>query len=225
MVRFSLYKEITCIYKVTDDLPIQVVELYRQSFLNRRTSFPKCSYCGEDRFWNVTWPAALALARYLARKFSYERLNGCRALVFGCGVGLEGLVLAKLGAFVSFLDHIPDALQLVYRNCILNEIESFETICCCWRNLKDILKIGKYDLLVGSDVLYNPDEMIWIESLLTTTLKTDGIAFFADPGRSNSVINFFSHLVKNGFRVKSLQANLRRASRNQRIRIYCVNRS
>ncbi len=217
MDRLPLDKEAARTCNVTGDLSIQLVEI------PYRANSPKCSHCGKGDYWNIAWPAGLALSRYLAGGFPSKKLNGHRVLVIGCGVGLEGLVLAKLGAIVSVLDHIPDALHLFYRNCLLNEIEPFETICCCWRDSKKIRKIGKYDLLVGSDVLYNPDDANCIKSLLTTTLKSGGIALFANPDRSG-VEDFFQLLAKSEFRVKSYWANSRWASRNERIRIYRVER-
>jgi 2-polyprenyl-3-methyl-5-hydroxy-6-metoxy-1,4-benzoquinol methylase len=198
---------------VTDDLSIRLAEIPKFK------TIPKCSYCGKGNFWNEIWPAALALSKYLAKVFPLERLNGHRALVIGCGVGLEGLVLAKLGAKVSFLDHIPNALQLVSQNCLLNEIESFQTIHCCWQDLKNIQNIGKYDLVIGSDILYYPDEWPWIKSLFENTLKVKGMALFSEPIRSDSM-NFFRVLAKDGFKVK--WADPRWGYRDQRNLIYCV---
>lgn len=182
-------------YNITDNMSIQLVEIPILRY------FPICTYCGEGNFWNRTWPAALALSRYLAQGFHLKRLRGCRALVIGSGSGLEGLILAKLGATVSFLDHIPDALQVVSQNCLFNEIEHFQTICCCWRDFDNIGNIGKYDLVIGSDVLYNPKEWGCIESLLKIALKTSGLALFSDPMRSNAM-DFFCGLDKTSFKVK-----------------------
>jgi predicted nicotinamide N-methyase len=219
MTRF-LNKEIVRTFKVTDCLSIQLLEIPKR----KRVDFSECSYCGEGDFWNETWPTGLALSKYLATRFPYERLNGRRALVIGSGVGLEGIVLDRLGAIVSFLDHIPDALRLVYRNCLLNKIESFETICCCWRNSEGVQNISKYDLLIGGDVLYNRTDMIWIKRLLSSTLKTGGIALFADPARPG-VMAFFRLLAKSNFIVKWHWADPRSNSKNQRIRVYSVERS
>lgn len=224
-------------YDVTDNISIQLVEIPILRY------FPTCTYCGEGNFWNKTWPAALALSRYLAQGFPLERLKGSRALVIGSGVGLEGFVLAKLGAAVSFLDHISDALQVVSQNCLLNEIGHFQTICCCWKDPNIVGNIGKYDLVIGSDVLYNPKEWMWIESLLKISLKANGLALFSDPMRSN-VMDFFRGLDKASFRVKYSKSHfvnkadlgLAKASfrvkwgdprwsfENRRILIYCFER-
>jgi 2-polyprenyl-3-methyl-5-hydroxy-6-metoxy-1,4-benzoquinol methylase len=187
---------------------------------------PKCNYCGKSKsnFWDETWPSALALSKYLAKELPLKRLEDCQAHVIGCGIGLEGLVLAKIGANVTFLDHIPEALQLVSQNCLLNEIESFQTICCCLKDSKNVQNIGKYDLVIGSDILYYflyIGEWVWMESLLKTTLKTNGWALFSDPIRFNEM-DFFRGLANASFRVK--WTNSRWRSIDKRIMIYCVER-
>jgi 2-polyprenyl-3-methyl-5-hydroxy-6-metoxy-1,4-benzoquinol methylase len=202
-------------YNVTDHLSVQLVEiLYTRKLI-------KCNYCGKSNFWNKTWPAALALSRYLAEGFPLENLKGCRVLVIGCGVGLEGIVLAKLGANVSFMDHILEALQLVSRNCLLNKIKSFQTIHCCWQDSNNVRNLCKYDLIIGSDVLYHPTEWICFESLLKTTLSKNGLALFSETIRYDSM-NFFRGLAKDGFKVK--WADPRWGCKEQRNLIYCVER-
>jgi 2-polyprenyl-3-methyl-5-hydroxy-6-metoxy-1,4-benzoquinol methylase len=218
MPKTCSYKETIRKYKITNELSIQLIEIPKIS------NFPKCVYCGEGECWNVSCETGLALSRYLAREFIDGRLNGLQALDLGCGVGLSGLVLAKLGATVSFLDHIPDALQVVHRNCMLNGVKSIETICCCWRNSKRLKKIGKYDILIGSDVLYNESTMFWIISFLTTNLKRNGIAIFADPMRYG-VMAFFRLLAKSSFQFQWHWIDSKLVPGNDRVRVYFVKRS
>jgi 2-polyprenyl-3-methyl-5-hydroxy-6-metoxy-1,4-benzoquinol methylase len=208
-------KQIRRMYNVTDNLSINLVEIPKPE------NFPKCKICGKGNFWNEAHPAAVALSRYLTQGFPVEKLEKCQALVIGSGVGLEGIVLAKLGAKVSFLDHVSDALQLVSQNCLLNEMESFQTIHCCWQDLKNIQNVGKYDLVIGSDILYYPDEWVWIKSLLQSTMKTKALALFSEPIRSDSM-NFFRGLAKDSFKIK--WADPRWGSSDQRNLIYCVER-
>ena len=201
---------------IINDLSIQIVENPKPE------NSPECNSCGEGYHWNKTWPASLALSRFLTEGFPSEKLKGCQALVIGCGMGLEGLVLAKLGASVTFLDHIQDALHVVSQNCLINEIESFQTICCCWQDLNNVQTIGKYDLIIASDILYYTDQWIWIKSLLETTLKTKGLALFSDQIRSSDVMEFFYELTKADFRFIWTEPGW--ASKDQNILICCVER-
>jgi predicted nicotinamide N-methyase len=201
------------IYNLTDDLSIKLVELPKLEI------FPTCKYCGRGNFWNECHPAASALSRYLTQAFQFEKKKGLWALIIGSGVGLEGIALSKMGYNVAFFDHIPDSLELVSKNCLLNDVKSFQTICCCWQDSKTIENIGKYDLVIGSDILYYPDEWNWIESLLNIALKPKGMALFSEPIRSDSM-DFFRHLAKTGYRIK--WADPRWASEDQRVLIYCI---
>ena len=209
-------------YEVTENLFIKYVEMPKQK------NFQKCTYCGNSDYWNETWPSALALTKYFAEIYPRDKLNDCKALVIGSGVGLEGLVLAKLGVDVTFLDHIPEALKLVSHNCQINGIESFQKICYCWKDLKNVQNIGKYDLVIGSDILYYfyyylyLDERFSIESLLKSTLKTNGIAFFSDPIRFDEK-DFLNCLSNAGFQVEL--TDQRGSYNDQRISIYCVERN
>lgn len=184
----------------------------------------RCERCGEGEFWNVVWPSGLVLARYLARRVLISRVKGIRVLALGCGVGLEGLVLAKLGAVVCFLDHISEALELVERNARLNGVGPVETVVCCFREATRSLKRRKFDLVVGSDVLYVPRERMWIERLLRGVMKRNGIGIFSDPNRKTGVVGFFRILSRTGFRVR-WQPNPPEGTRSdQTIRIYLVER-
>lgn len=182
-------------HEVTSELSVKLVDLPKQK------NFPKCAYCGNANFWDETWPSAWVLSKYLAEEFPSGRFDGCHALVIGCGMGLEGLVLAKLGANVSFLDHIPEALQIVSKNCLLNEIEiePSQTICYCWKDSMNLPSIGTYDLIIGSDILnyyVRIGEWVWIESLLKASLKKKGMGLFSDPMRYDD--NRFSSILYNG---------------------------
>src|SRR5512140_1917316 len=71
----------------------------------------------EPPYWAYLWTGARVLAEYLAR---WVDLRGRRVLEIDCGLGLPGLVAARLGARVAFVDGAPPALAFVAASLRLN---------------------------------------------------------------------------------------------------------
>jgi predicted nicotinamide N-methyase len=206
-------------YPVTAQLAVHLTELCAW-----RPDFPRCQTCGASEFWHIAWPSGLALARYLATTFGAARVQGRRVLVLGCGVGLESVVLGKLGAEVWALDHVPAALRLVQRNCQLNGLAPVHTLCRCWRAPSQLRRLGSYELLIGSDILYEPAEAEAMAAVLQTALTPQGVALFADPGREG-VREFFRRVATGGFRVRVRRTQVRWLSSRPEVWIYQVTRT
>ena len=218
MTQTPLYEQVELSYEVTEDLSIDIVEI-----CNWHPDFPACVYCGDNEYWNIVWATGLAMSRYLATSVPVDKIRGQKTLVVGCGVGLESVVLAKLGAKVSALDHVADALTLVEYNCELNDVPAVHTICSCLHDPDSVQKLGTYDLLVGGDVHYEPENARWVKALLTTVLKPHGLAVFADPFREG-VEEFFEGLDGAGFKVIASQTRTAWISEDQDVRIYQIER-
>jgi len=180
MTRRQKNTEVIRTYDITAHLTLRVAER------SRRLPVPPCGSCGDGNYWHVTWPTAVVLARYLAAPARQRTLTGRQVLVLGCGAGLEALVLAKLGARVSVLDHVPAALDLVARNCALNQLVPVTPHLCCWHDLPALAHLPTFDVVIASDVLYNADAAHSVARVLTTTLNRTGTGIVADPRRSFS---------------------------------------
>lgn len=183
-------------YRVTPQLVVRLIELR-----NVQPDFSRCPYCGANDYWHLAWPASLALSQYLASTYLAEWWRDKHALVIGCGVGLESVVLASLGAQVTALDHIPESLRLVQRNCELNTVPRVQEQCHCWLDENSMRQLGQYDVLVGADVLYEAVDGGWMYKLLAVALKTGGRAFFGDP-RREGVEKFLEQLAASRFHVQ-----------------------
>ena len=133
-------------------------------------------------YWQRVWPAGLGLAAYVIERFGPGGLRGRRVLDLGCGVGLIGIVCARLGADVTFLDREAGALAAVRRNCRRNGIGPAQTIGGDWNHGGNRLPPDRYDLVVGGDVVYDDVEWPAIGTGLLRTLRADGSALLADPG-------------------------------------------
>ncbi len=126
-------------------------------------------------YWCVAWPAGLALARYLAGL----ELAGVRVLEVGCGVGISGLGAAAAGAEVLVTDNIPAALRLAAMNARRNGI-ALRAAAADWRAWP---LSGRYDLVVGSDVTYEPAAAHALLAVLDASVRPGGEALLTDPGR------------------------------------------
>ena len=211
------FEETIVSYPITRQLSIRLIELR-----NVQPDFSRCPYCGTNDFWHLVWPASLALSQHVAEAFPVEYWQGKQVLVIGCGVGLESVTLAKLGAQVTALDHVPAALELVQRNCQQNALPPVHTLCHCWLDTSSVQQLGQYDVIIGSDVLYESADGIWMQELLTTVLKPGGMALFGDPRRAG-VEAFFEQLVLEKFQVQTHQEYTRWGSEHEEVRIYQVN--
>ena len=132
-------------------------------------------------YWDRLWPSELALSEFLIQEYFPEKLTGKNILEIGCGVGLAGVVAARLGAFTTFSDMVPITLEGVKETCRLNHIQQFDTCTLDW--FSTIPLTTKYDIVLGSEVFYDTKNLPGIFNVLHSVLKPDGQAFFCDPNR------------------------------------------
>ncbi|MFN3651317.1 MAG: class I SAM-dependent methyltransferase [Armatimonadota bacterium] len=130
---------------------------------------------GEIPYWCVAWPAGIALARLLAGM----KLQGARLLEIGCGVGIGGLGAAVSGAEVLLTDNQPASLRVAMMNARRNDLP-LRAAAADWRQwpLRE-----RFELVVGSDVTYQPAAAGALLSVLDAALEPGGEALLTDPGR------------------------------------------
>jgi predicted nicotinamide N-methyase len=130
---------------------------------------------GELPYWCVAWPAGLGLARYLQRRF----LLGSRVLEVGSGIGVAGLGAALSGGDVLLTDNVPAALRLAAMNARRNRLR-VRAAAADWRAWP---VRGTFDLVIGSDVTYEPAAFEALLSVLDRSLRAGGEVLLTDPGR------------------------------------------
>lgn len=126
----------------------------------------------------LLWDAGVVLADVLAELGS---LAGRSVLELGAGVGLTGLAARHLGGRLVQTDHAPEALELARRNALLNGIDGISQTVADWARW-DVP--GRFDLIVGSDILYDGAAHALIASVLGSSLAEGGMAVLTDPGRT-----------------------------------------
>ena len=136
-------------------------------------------YVRDERlpYWADLWPSSFVLARHVA---SLE--GGGRALLeLGCGVGLASVAAARAGFHVTATDYYDDAVAFACVNVARNHLPAPAVRMVDWRALP--ADLGLFDVVIASDVLYEPRYPGLIADVLAQTLAPEGEALIADPGR------------------------------------------
>jgi predicted nicotinamide N-methyase len=128
-------------------------------------------------YWADVWPSSTALASRIAAADG----RGRRALELGCGLGLVTIAALRAGYDVLATDYYEDALLFARYNGLTNAGREPDTRMVDWRHLP--ADLGAFDLVVASDVLYERAYATLVAETLVATLKPDGVALIADPGR------------------------------------------
>jgi ETFB lysine methyltransferase len=129
-------------------------------------------------YWAEPWPSALVLAGRLSREEGARRT----LLELGCGAGLVAAAAARAGFRVTATDYYDDALRFARVNAARSGGGAIATRMVDWRNMP--ADLGRYDLVVASDVLYERPYATLVAQAIARTLSPRGRALVADPGRT-----------------------------------------
>src|SRR3954454_8083743 len=156
-------------------------------------------------YWAELWPSSVALARTVG----VRALRGARTLELGCGLGLASVAAALAGGRVLATDWSPEAVRFASGNAQRNGV-NIDTMLVDWAAPEAILARGPWQLVIGSDVLYerrNVDQML---DLLPRLVDRSGEGWIADPGRQTS----------GGFLERAAEDWIRRTTEHNRIEIH-----
>ena len=132
---------------------------------------------GHLPYWAELWPAARMLAKaVLAEPWGRPR----DALEVACGLGLAGVAALSRGVRVTFTDIDALAVEYAAGNARLNGYREFGTGLLDVRQPPPGLRA---DVLLGSDLLYEPRLVDPVVELLAAVLAPGGVALIADPDR------------------------------------------
>ena len=128
-------------------------------------------------YWADVWPSA----RVLAERVATMPVDDRRFLELGCGAGLVSVAAAIAGFDVTATDYYDEALRFTALNVLVNTGALIDTRIGDWRRFPH--DIGRFELVVASDVLYEQPHAGLIAGVLDRTLTARGSAVIADPGR------------------------------------------
>jgi predicted nicotinamide N-methyase len=126
-------------------------------------------------YWAELWPSGV----FLAAAVGERDLRGAWVLELGCGLGVPSVAAALRGAEVLATDWAPEALEVTRRNAELNGV-AVSTLLADWSRPEPLLAHAPFDLVLSSDVLYEPRN---VDALLDLLPRLTGEVLLGEPGR------------------------------------------
>lgn len=144
------------------------------------------------------WPAGIILADLMDR----QSIDGLRILEIGCGLALASLVISRRGADITASDYHPLAREFLENNVALNGFPAIPFALGDWA--KNQTALGTFDLIIGSDILYEPDHPELLANFIDCHANADVKIIIIDPdrGRHSKLSNAMCALGYQGSRDK-----------------------
>ena len=133
-------------------------------------------------YWAELWPSSVALAKAVGAR----ALRGAPTLELGCGLGLASIAAARAGGRVLATDWSPEAIRFASDNAARNGVQ-VETMLVDWNDPDAIVERGPWQLVLGSDLLYEKRNVDQLLELLPRLVDKTGQVVIADPGRLTSM--------------------------------------
>ena len=143
--------------------------------------------------FGVVWPTSVVMAMQSCRL----DLAGKRVLEIGCGIGLCSIVLHRMGVDITASDYHPRAREFLQRNVLGNGLPPIKYSTGNWDTGN--ARLGKFDVLIGSDILYQPDHARLVPRFIDRHSSDDVQVVIGDPGRANRA-KFTRNMVDRGYR-------------------------
>ncbi|NOT56910.1 MAG: methyltransferase domain-containing protein [Deltaproteobacteria bacterium] len=129
--------------------------------------------------FGVLWPSGRALAEEMCE----FPITGKRILEVGCGIGLCSMVLQQRGADITASDYHPVAEEFLRHNTDLNGLLPIHFQQAPWAGPNP--ELGRFDLIVGSDLLYERGHPALLAEFLACHAKPIAQIILTDPGRTH----------------------------------------
>jgi predicted nicotinamide N-methyase len=155
--------------------------------------------------FGMTWLSGMALAARLAQR---DVRAGERILEIGCGLALPSLVAHRRGADITASDCHPLASGFLRANLRLNGLAPMSYRHGQWNvPLRERVRAaahrgsvvrGRYDLIVGSDLLYERDASGGLASFIGRHANAHSEIWIVDPDRAHRAA-FHRQMATQGF--------------------------
>jgi ETFB lysine methyltransferase len=127
--------------------------------------------------FGVVWDSGIVLANHM---LDFD-IAGKRILEVGCGIGLSSLLLNQRLADITATDYNPEAGKFLLENTKLNLGPEIPFVRTGWADTN--AELGLFDVIIGSDLLYEPDHVGLLASFIEQHAKPTCSIVLVDPGR------------------------------------------
>ncbi|CAL8301903.1 unnamed protein product [Merluccius merluccius] len=133
----------------------------------------------EPQYGMYVWPSAVVLAQYVWTHRG--ELVDKTLLELGAGVSLPGVVAARCGSRVVLSDsaRLPLCLENCRRSCAANGLQGVRVLGLTWGQISpDLVLLPALDVILGSDVFYEPEDFEDVIVTVSFLLKKNPKAEF-----------------------------------------------
>lgn len=175
---------------------VGVANLHIRSLLNQQQFFDPLGLALQVGISSATWPifgllwpSGARLAQRLAKRGVRA---GERVLEVGCGLALPSLVGHRLGLDMTASDCHPLVPRFLRANLRLNALAPMQYRHGAWDAPEPVTEAGhsttlrgRYDLLIGSDLLYDRDASMVLAAFMDRHASDRAEIWVVDPDRGN----------------------------------------
>jgi predicted nicotinamide N-methyase len=176
-----------------------VDDLIIRSLLDRQQFFDPLGEADRMGISSAAWPLFGLLwpsAAHLAARMALRPVRSAeRILEVGCGLALASLVGHRRGADVTASDCHPLAESFLEENLRLNDLAPMKYRHGHWSapapppghesgSAACVIR-GEYELIIGSDVLYDRDASVPLANFIARHSASGGEVWIVDPDRGN----------------------------------------
>jgi predicted nicotinamide N-methyase len=152
----------------------------------------------EPPYWAHLWSGALVLAAAVPR-------GRATAIELGCGLGLPGLVAARRGARVTFVDRVAAPLAFVQASAVASGLTAIDVVAA---DVTGGAVATRFELVLAAELLYDRALFAALAAAIAARLAPGGVALLADAGRIDTR-QFFGELARLGLRVDMTEHRVR----------------
>ena len=189
-------------------------DLQIRSLLDKQQFYDPLGLALDAGISSATWPLFGLLwpsGQRMAERMAQRPVTSERILEIGCGLGLSSLVAHRRGANVTASDCHPLTHAFLDENTRLNGLPPMAYRHGLWGTAalrEDGLPVltsaqddgvsGLFDLIVGSDILYERDDEGTLASFINAHAALVSEIWVVDPNRGNRAA-FHKHMARVGF--------------------------